>query len=299
MDFNQIAAVYNYLCNNTDDPQILLDRLNRGARQWDNPENTVLYLPMYSMGLNSGAATLRIEWLRGNGWDLGKLADAGAEGRKEISNSALASRKPFGMPKRIDELICRAQQIIGCADLGTVLTPPATWGCRELIWPFKFLRQFQGVGGAAALHILMELDWGVVKPDRHICRFLSRLGGPWSNYFSAAGAKTVAPEVRFFLVEAWRDAYQQLGVQVEQVEDEPSIRQRNGVQFPDILALKHRQIDSLIMWYTQKVPKADRGWRPDPICQDNPQCGVCHVPNCNGRQAPPPPHRPARHRKTS
>lgn len=283
MEREQIDAVYRYVCEFTGNPQTLLDWLNRGTIPWESAANAVLYLPMYSTGRNAEGWTVRIDWLRANEWGVDQLANATAGDREAIATTRLHNGNQFGYRNRICELVCRANQILahGRENLGVMLAPQANWAARDLILPLQTLKQFRGVGTTAALHILMELGWGVVKPDRHICRFLSRLGGPWIDYFLDPGTAEVDDVAVLLLEETWRDACNQLRVDGG---NEPPVRQYDGVQFRDLSTFSPRQIDTLIMLYTQDVPRRDRAWRPQPICTATPQCNGCGVPACAGRR---------------
>lgn len=283
MRYDQISAIYDYLCSATNCPQNLRNELEALRHPWDSPTNTMLYLPMYSWGLGVGTVKPRIEFLRDRGWNVDKLANAKTNDRDKIAEAQISTGIRFGMKNRIDQLISRAVQIklIGVDLLSENLKPRAGWNCHTLLQPLQLLRRFHGVGSTAALHILMNLNWGVVKPDRHICRFLSRLGGQWSVYFSNSGAETVGDEIRLLLVEAWGGACDVIG---KEAQRKSMSWQYGDVQFPSLADLTPRQIDFLVMLYTQDVPKLDLIWRPEPICTVNPKCGKCRVPECEARQ---------------
>lgn len=178
MNRDQLSSAFEYLWANSPQPEELCESLAARAIIGETPINAALYLPMYSMGMAAGIITARISWLQGNGWDLEQLAGATVQDRHSIAQAALDNGHAFGMLQRIEQLVERAGQIADRADeLIEVLTPIDNWDCRELLAPLRALRPITGIGFAAAVHILMELGWGIVKPDRHICRFLSRLGG--------------------------------------------------------------------------------------------------------------------------
>ncbi len=244
MKAHQVEAIYTYIISTTNEQEVL-NRLAGFISPWGNAENSVLFLPMFSMGMGPGTIMPRIEWLRNNGWDRKKLAEANEKCRVDISNEVLSSGKSFGMKHRVNELVKRACQIeqFGTVKLNDVLTPSPDWQEKDLLEPLKILQTFDGISLTAALHILMELHWGVVKPDRHICRFLSRLGGDWLDYFLASNSEAVNPEALIFFLEAWRNACSEFD----------SYQSDSSPSQTIISKLSPRQIDILIMWYTQDI----------------------------------------------
>lgn len=81
------------------------------------------------------------------------------------------------------------------------------WSLDEIVNPFTVFYSFTGVADKAALHILMDLVWGLVKPDRHICRFVSRLGGTWKRYFQGGATDDLRLALTLPFVRAWQDAF--------------------------------------------------------------------------------------------
>jgi hypothetical protein len=281
MNQEQIAAVYTYLINNSDDPQVLLNHLNGDQQRWDNEIDNILYLPMYSMGLDAETIDLRIDWLINNGWDLQRLVQATKIDRNYIAEQVLVDGSKFRMPNRIDELIERAQQLsqYDHDEIVQALAPPEYLQGQDLLEPITLLQKFTGISLTSAIRILMELDWGVVIPDKYLCRFLSRIGGELSGYIqSPPNNDKPRSEAVLFLLAGWRNICYQLDYRAE-------VRHNKGVNFPDFGELTPVQIDYLIKWYTQKVALSDTGWRPNPICtREEPHCQNCIVPDCAGRE---------------
>lgn len=279
MDRDQLSGIFDHLCAQSPDPARLLESLTSRATLRESPTTATLYLPMYSMGMGAATISVRIDWLQQNGWNLERLTTATPADCAAIAGAALDNAATFGMPRRVNELIHRAREIsdFGVEDLEATLTPRRDWRSRELLQPLRALRRFTGIGPAAALHILMELGWGLVKPDRHICRFLSRLGGQWSDFFPHPGAQTLDEEGRLPFLEAWRENCEHISTQLR-----ASPLLWNGTQFAE---LSPRQIDWLIMLYTQNVAHGDGDWRPPPLCTSDPDCHTCGVPGCAARLA--------------
>lgn len=271
MTDDDIFAVHQYLFSNTKNPVQMRAELARGLAPWGTPADVVLYIPLYSTGMGPSTINPRITWLQSQGWNWAKLAAANQAQLNAIAASPIAPRVPFGMRKRLTELQSRAEEIrrTGVGPLGALLTPSPSWSTSQLLTALHYLNHgIAGIKLAAALHILMELGWVVVKPDRHICRFLSRLGGPWQHYFAKPGATTLHAYGLVPFLNDWRDACAAIAA---------------SAKHPPLRGLTSRQIDALIMWYTQNVTKAARGWRPTPICRATPACPACAVSGCSSR----------------
>ena len=276
---DQINAVYQNLCQRTLAPAEFKRQLDSVGSNFTAVE-AVLYLPMYSMGMGQAGITRRIDALRALPFTIedavsGKLTVA------NIERLTVVGGKEFGMRRRVEELFKRANEIFayGAGRLGAVLQPKKNWSLDEIVDPFTVLYSFTGVADKAALHILMDLGWGVVKPDRHICRFVSRLGGPWKRYFPGGATDDLRPALTLPFVRAWQDACALFSSSL--LAPPPP---RNGVIFPSVTELSSRQVDILVMWYAQDRAKEEHGWRPRPVCGNQPDCQSCSVQDCGARE---------------
>ncbi len=268
---DQICAIYKYLRENTDH-QVLANHLNAINEAW-NAEEAVLYLPMYSLRtLNRGAASRRIAWLRINEMDANALANANPNA---LSNRDIGDGALFGAPRGTSQLVNRAQSLVILGPHFLETLQPAQWSWEQLLRCLISLETFDGVGLAAALHILMDLGWAVVKPDLHIVRFLRRLGNPWRDFFYA-DKDQLYPAALIQFQEKWRDECATFAR--HEFPELPG----NAQNLPEATALTPRQIDALIMLYTQKR-SFNEAWRPDPVCTNEPRCRPCQVPNCGSR----------------
>lgn len=282
MDAGQLLAVYRYLLDKSPDPRKVVSHIHPDFDFHGRPIEAALYLPLFSMGIGTAAISPRLKWLRENGWDTEQLANASDCAIDTIVAAKLPTGKPFGMRNRVLKLVQRAQEIqdLGTNTLSEILKPAPSWGCRELIQPIHTLNSFTGIGRAAAWHILMDLGWGVIKPDRHVCRFLSRLGGRWTAFFPQQGIDKLCETAALPFQESWKDNYDQMMCALEGTE-----AKFDEMGAPQPSELSSRQIDLLIMLYTQNIDRDDRDWRPSPLCSVNPHCESCHVPNCTARTA--------------
>lgn len=260
MNKEQILAIHEYLRENSPGVDLLEKYLHDAKRPFcDSVEETVLYIPLYSaFPTKASGWTPRIEWLRDNNWGVKEIAalDLSESGVEQIASGVLPSGSSFDRRAGVKNLIARAKKISSCgvSDLERKLEPPENWTSRSIQERIDFLREFAGVGERAALHVLMELRWDVVKPDMHICRFLSRLGGDWSRFFPEGEAEEVASHLLLEFLETWHKKC-------------INIRQATGWE--------SRQVDMLIMFFTQ----GEEGLAP-PLCTKNPECARCRVPNC-------------------
>ena len=232
------------------------------------------------MGIGQSGITHRIQALRDLKFTI-EGANAGQFTSEQIAGLNIGNRVLFGMPNRVDQLLDRAKRIAACGAeaLTLVLQPRPDWATDDLVEPFALLSSFPGVGNAAALHILMDLGWGVVKPDRHICRFLSRLGGPWRRYFPGGPTTVLPAPLMLNFAATWRDICASFTT-----SNVPPPAPRGAVTFPPLAGLTSRQIDILIMWFTQVVARLERPWRPAQLCGEQPQCARCTVPGCPERK---------------
>lgn len=276
---DQINAVYQNLCQRTLAPAEFRRQLDRVVSN-STAVNAVLYLPMYSMGMGQAGITRRIDALRALPFAI-EDAVSGKQTVADIERLAVVGGKEFGMRRRVEELFMRAKEIstYGAGRLETVLQPKKNWSLDEIVDPFTVLYSFTGVADKAALHILMDLGWGVVKPDRHICRFVSRLGGPWKRYFPDGPTDDLRPALTLPFVRAWQDACALFSS--SSLAPPPP---RNGVVFPSVSELSSRQVDILVMWYAQDRAKEEHGWRPKPVCGKQPDCQSCSVQDCDARE---------------
>lgn len=276
----QINAVYQDLVKRTGDPDNFLHRLELVKNDF-NAVDAVLFLPMYSMGIGQAGIHRRINVLRAMPFTV-QDAVSGKCTVREIEHLKVSGEGEFGMPNRLEELFDRARQIAdhGEAKLSTILEPRENWSLDDLVEPFTLLYRFTGVADKAALHILMNLGWGVVKPDRHICRFLSRLGGPWKRYFPTGETDELRAALTLPFVKDWRDT---CATFASSKLPAPSVNKQ--VQLPSVAQLSSRQVDILIMWYAQDRAKDEHEWRPKPICGKVADCKACSVPECEARKA--------------
>ncbi|AOJ26762.1 hypothetical protein WJ12_17730 [Burkholderia seminalis] len=273
---DQINAVYQNLCQRTPNPAELKRRLDSVVNNF-TAVDAVLYLPMYSMGMGQAGITRRIDALRALPFTI-EDAVSGRQTVADIEQLAVVGGNEFGMRRRVDELFMRAKEIstYGTDRLATVLQPKKNWSLDDIVDPFTVLYTFTGVADKAALHILMDLGWGVVKPDRHICRFVSRLGGQWKRYFPDGATDDLRPALTLPFVRAWQDACALFSSSA--LAPPPS---RNGVMFPGVSELSSRQVDRLVMWYAQDRAREEHGWRPKPVCGKQPDCQSCSVQDCD------------------
>lgn len=278
----QINAIYQNLCQRTMEPAEFMRRLDEVTNKF-TAVDAVLYLPMYSMGMGQAVITRRIDALRALPFTI-EDAVSGKRTVEDIERLVVVDGRKFGMRKRVEELFRRAKEIsaYGTTRLVTVLLPKPHWSLDDIVDPFTLLYSFTGVADKAALHILMDLGWGVVKPDRHICRFVSRLGGAWKRYFPDGATDDIRPALTLPFVRAWQNACAHFSLSV--LLPPPS---RNGVIFPRVSELSSRQVDILVMWYAQDRAEDEHGWRPKPICGKQPDCQSCSVQDCEARKKVP------------
>jgi hypothetical protein len=276
---DQINAVYQNLCQRTLAPEEFKRQLD-GVGSNFTAVDAVLYLPMYSMGMGQAGITRRIDALRALPFTI-EDAVSGKKTVADIERLVVLGGKELGMRRRVEELFKRANEIYayGAGRLETVLQPKKNWSLDDIVDPFTVLYSFTGVADKAALHILMDLGWGVVKPDRHICRFVSRLGGPWKRYFPGGATSDLRPALTLPFVRAWQDACALLS---------PSLlappASRDGVIYPRVSELSSRQVDILVMWHAQDRAKEEQWWRPKPVCGEQPDCQSCSVRDCDARE---------------
>jgi hypothetical protein len=270
-----LPAVYEYLCHETRNPELFVTHLKQSAQPWDTARSSVLFLPMYSMGLPARTITPRIRWLRENGKDTNFFADATERDIRKIVDADISRNQRFGLENRLFELRQRAQQVTALRDAEDFLSPIGDWSDRDLLDRLNFLTSLKGMSYLAALHVLMELQWSVVKPDLHIRRVLSqRIGGRWRRYFFNGDRFDlyVIPFLHEWRAACseWRDL------------NPPPPPPRESVNFPALSTFRSRQIDWLFMCFAQNGT-ADEAWRPTPICGTEPQCEVCPVDKCESR----------------
>lgn len=279
MEPPQIHSIYCYVRDHTADIQHFNERLAVIDDGWNEPAECLLYLPMFSMGKGPGTIMPRVDYLRQTGWGVERLGHINEADKKSICDAKMSNGARFGFDNQFHQVTLRASQIIGfgIGQINEKFRKQVDWSAKDLFHALMILQEFEGVGSAAALHVLMELNWGVVKPDRHICRFLSRLGGRWSNYFAKPGTDTLLPEGSILFLEEWRDACGMFSTYAD--EGKVNFEEREL-----IAGLTPRQIDRLIMWYMQDVMKSDRAWRPQPICTSMPKCEQCQIEKCASRR---------------
>lgn len=278
MTREQVDAVYRHLQKETSDPAELLRQLLLVEGDF-NALEAVLYVPMYSMGMGQASITPRIAALRAIPFTI-ESAISGRLTMEAIKTLDIGDNTLFGMPNRVRELFDRAAQIAnyGVERIAFDLKPIDNWTIQDLVVPFTRLRGFTGVGDKAALHILMDTGWGVVKPDRHICRFLSRIGGEWQRYFLNGRQDDLLAPLMLPFVRDWRDTCAGFAVGGMALSPEGG-----EISFPPLTKLTSRQIDILIMWFTQDRARREIHWRPAAVCGDRPICQKCTVPDCFSR----------------
>lgn len=267
MTHEQINAIYQYMVAGSNNPEQLEENLQRPPNDFDTIHEAALFLPMYSMGIAAARMQPRINFLIENNWTVDMLAACTENDMTEIANSHYQPGHPFGYRNRVAQLRRRATEILAHDQQefeATLDSADRADNVEAAQNAFEFLKDFHYVGDMAAFHIIMDLGWFVVKPDLHIKRFLYRLGGHWRNIVNYNPARKEPYYIQAYqfwpFQYAWRDAV---------------------VPITNEIGFSSRQVDRLIMWYTQNWnEQRDGGWRPGPICINNPACRNCEVPDC-------------------
>ena len=180
----QFQAIYNYLLQ---DAASNSSHKIHGLKQMKTMRaiEAILYLPVYSSGKKAHVMTPRINRLkleaRKNGCEIDFFVSQSLEDLEKLCTSDI-----FGdffcliyEIRRRAILIKELKADVIEQQLEVPIEFPSLQSFREVM---RLLKQFRGIADAAAQHILMELGWPIVKPDRHIQRILHRVGG-WGCFF--------------------------------------------------------------------------------------------------------------------
>ena len=271
MKFEHVAGIYEWL-NAQVEPARLRAHLSECLNLWnDGAREAILYIPMYSWGIKNPLITPRIEFLQRHGWDSEKFAAATDASLDKLECESLPDGSKFRFRYRLDELRERSRQLVK----GTPQLRPAPIGFRADAVKKKMseLRRFRGVGRKAALHVLMDLGWPVFIPDRQLLRFLYRIDAVWRPFLRSNSVSCMLPDEHLYkFLALWNDktAAIKAGPMAARVP-----QYARGV--PTLEALEPRQIDILIMLFTQDVGYGSEEWRPAPICNYNPNCEECPI----------------------
>lgn len=279
----QFANIYQNLVN---DAQSLPKHkiFSLGSMCFENEIDAVLYLPLFSLGLVAHGMPERIEHLKlkaeGNSLDF--FLKSPLEDLEEICTETMQNGKIFGdFFIRLYEIRKRAKKIqekIADNVVKKIRAPSDFPSKEKFVAAIKFLKDFHGIGEISAQHILMDLGWPIVKPDRHIQRILFRLGG-WDNFFnSEEGNKNFSPEEWYVFQQKWHSAV--TGIINFSYENSEIIIPNNILK---INQLNSRKIDICLMWFSQKQKSKDETLSA-PRCTETPLCKSCSVPNCKLRR---------------
>ena len=271
MKFEHIAGIYEWL-NAQVEPARLQAHLAECLNLWnDDAREAILYIPMYSWGIKNPLITPRIEFLQRNGWNSEKFAAAtdGLLDKLECEN--LSDGRRFGFRCRLDELRERSRQLVkGSPHLRPA---PTAFDADRVKEKMSDLQRFRGVGRKAALHVLMDLGWPVFIPDRQLLRFLYRVDAVWRPFLRSDSGSCMLPDQHLYeFLALWNDKTAAIRTNAMAGRVPQYAR---GV--PTLDTLKPRQIDILIMLFTQDVGRGSEGWRPAPICNFNPNCEDCPI----------------------
>lgn len=236
-----------------------------------DPVSGVLYLPLYSLGMAAHGMEARIDYLkkRAGGSDLQFFANSPLEVLEALCDEKYKNNVRFGdFFTRLYEIRKRAQRILelGESTLRQKLQKPSAFPSeQEFKTVLKFLTEFRGISKTSAQHVLMDLGWPIVKPDRHIQRILYRLGG-WDEFFdSEVGDKKLTSKEWYKFQKKWSDAVNAITTQF--------------LDRDDLSTLNSRKIDICLMWYSQTQKRSDSSLSP-PLCTAEPVCALCKVPDC-------------------
>ena len=163
---------------------------------------------------------------------------------------------------------------------------------KELETLYNFLKKMYGISYAASMHILMDLGFSIVKPDRHIQRILRRTNGEisenrkWSDLFTKNNEDK---EIKF---DKLYEIQREWNLMIDKIKKSSSEETNKIIQItnknlnltdydklPEIHQLTSRQFDTIFMLYTQDIKKDLNAIKP--ICVKNPTCTECNVPNCS------------------
>ena len=239
-----------------------------------DPVSGVLYLPLYSLGMAAHGMDGRIDYLkkRAGGHDLQFFATSpleALEALEALCDEHYKNNVRFGdFFIRLYEIRKRAKHIleIGESSFRQKLKPPSEFPSeQEFKTALKFLTKFRGISETSAQHVLMDLGWPIVKPDRHIQRILYRLGG-WNDFFdSEVGDKKLTSKEWYKFQKQWTDAVRLITSQLSTAAG--------------FCELSSRKIDICLMWYSQTQKRDDPSLSP-PVCTVDPACALCQVPDC-------------------
>jgi endonuclease III len=276
----QFQAIYNYLLQ---DAASNSSHKIYGLKQMGTMGaiEAILYLPVYSSGKKAHVMTPRIDRLkfeaRKNDCEIDFFVDHSLEKLEELCNENVFSDF-FCL---IYEIRKRAKRIkeLGAGAIEQQLNVPNQFPDLEYFRKvMKLLTQFRGVADVAAQHILMELGWPIVKPDRHIQRVLHRVGG-WSDFFSNnRDDHKLNLETLYKFQKKWNFMVNEInnyGLSMQSVD--PNV--------PSLNELNSRMIDACLMWFCQSQGRDDAKFLGKPLCTLKPECVICPVRECEfGKQ---------------
>jgi hypothetical protein len=248
------------------------------------PVDAILYLPLYSLGIAAHGMEARIAYLKGkaSGRDLEYFTQSPLEILEDICRECYSEGKLFGdFFIRLYEIRHRAKAIVQLTveRVEQQLTPPKEFPEENT---FKnvlaFLMKFRGVSDKAAQHILMDLGWPIVKPDRHIQRILYRMGG-WNDFFdSEEGNKKFNSQEWYRFQKKWYSIVEDIVTHQYDFHEESLLL---GV--PSLNDFNSRKVDICLMWFSQTQRREDETLMP-PVCTSDPKCQRCAVPGCQQRR---------------
>jgi len=285
MNPRQFEAIYNHLIQDAEKiDHHKLFSLNIDSSIKETPLSAVIYLPMYSSGKKAHIISPMIAHLKtkDGGDPLTYFNSMSLDNLESICGERMANGKEFSSYFcELYELKKRARQIQNFGGESAlqhlVYNKTSTLDANNFNELFSFLKKFTGIAEKAALHILMDLGWPVVKPDRHIQRILFRLGG-WNDFFDdQRGEKILGKKLLLSFQKKWFETVKEINKYYKNnPENEPAIG------YPSLGQITSRQVDLCLMWYSQDKKKGDT-LLAEPRCSIKPACIRCNVPNCNGR----------------
>jgi hypothetical protein len=275
----QFQAIYNHLLKDADGNS---RHKIHGLKQLVTmrPIEAILYLPVYSAGKKAHVMTPRIDRLKI------EARKSGCEIDFFVSQS-LENLEKLCTPNVFGDFFCLVYEIRRRAILIKELkvdviepqlrVPNEFPNLQSFGEVMKLLKRFRGIADAAAQHILMELGWPIVKPDRHIQRILHRVGG-WDCFFNTDGGDKILDQPSLYeFQKTWSQAVNEINRCDLSIENLPP-------SVPSLNELNSRMIDACLMFFCQSRGKEDEKLLGKPLCTSDPDCVRCPVPECNFRK---------------
>jgi hypothetical protein len=306
MNSQQFASIYGHLI----DDAIAIQRaggvsklhgLSNALDTFGCPDTAILLLPLYSVGMAAHVISPRIEHLKQKAASVSKscldyFLECSCEDLESICEEKIIVKndtgktdlRPFGdFFPRLYEMRRRARKIVAANATESLIFDGEFPSQAEFKVVFKRLTDFPGISEKAAQHILMELGWPIIKPDRHIQRILNRMGG-WETHFPDESGNVSKAILKWYeFQKAWGEAVRQVnaGASTFGREIDSKLAQLNqtGRPLPSLGTINSRQIDLCLMWFSQTQTANESGLAA-PRCTDVPVCRRCSVPGCKGRR---------------